>query len=412
MFLFLILKEMKKTNKTCFFLLCVSSLLCFICFSQMKYLVPDHVLKHSGMNMSEKNLTRQAIPIFGRTVQQEETHQSGQFGVVQDVVLPMDALVDKYIIYECNSHCGGLADRQKGIVTSYLVSQMLKRNFGLFMRAPCEFSKFVIPNLVEWRIEEAKLKGRSRETIRAIDNVRLGREMENSNLETMYDKDVTYYMGNRDYTPSLMKNPLFSSVKWAQNKSLHDIYRIAFSQLFRFAPKTQIKFDSFNAEAERASKQLICAHLRMGKSETIPRDAPKITYRPDLESVVLFLKEQVQMAGSCRVFIATDSDEARVVLKRAFPEHFIEIKGQIVHIDRLTKGVDACSGMEKAILDEYILSTCNTLIMSKSGFSRMAAIVRGSDKRLFLASQKNITRSERLDPSPYKTNFVSGHRKT
>ncbi|XP_067648976.1 uncharacterized protein [Haliotis asinina] len=389
---------MKKTKKTCFLFLCVSSLLCFIGVSQMKYLVPDYVLQHSGMNISEKNLTRQAIPIFSRTVQHEETIQSGQFGVVKDVVHPMDALVDKYIIYECNSHCGGLADRQKGIVTSYIVSQMLKRNFGLFMKTPCEFSEFVIPNLVEWRIEEAKLKGRSQETIRAMDNVRLGREMEHSNLETMYDKDVTFYMGNRDYIPSLMKNPLFSSVKWAQNKSLHDIYRTAFSQLFRFAPKTQAKFDSFNAEAERASKQLICAHLRMGKSETIPRDHPRTTYRPDLETVVLFLKEQVKMAGSCRVFIATDSDEARVVFKRAFPEHFIATKGQIVHIG-LTKGVDACSGMEKAILDEYILSTCDTLIMSKSGFGRMAAIVRGSDNGLFFATLKNITRSERLDPS-------------
>ncbi|XP_067648974.1 uncharacterized protein [Haliotis asinina] len=398
-------------KKTCFFILCVSSMLCFICFLQMKYLILNHVFKDSGMNNSEKNLTRQATPIFGRTVQHEETFQPDQFGVVQDVVHPMDVLVDKYIIYECNcSHCGGLADRQKGIITSYLVSQMLKRNFGLFMRTPCEFSKFVIPNLVEWRIEEAKLKGRSQETIRAINSILLAREMVNTNLETMYDKDVTFYTGNIDYVPSLMKNLLFSSVKWAQNKSLHDIYRTAFSQLFRFARKTQAKFDSFNAEAERASKQLICAHLRMGKSKTIPRDAPKTAYRPDLKSVVLFLKKQVQMAGSCRVFVATDSDEARVKFKRAFPEHFIEIKGQIVHIDHLKKGVDACSGMEKAILDEYILSTCDTLIMSKSGFSRMAAIVRGSDKSLFFATQKNITRCVRLDPSPNKNNFVSGHR--
>ncbi|XP_067648978.1 uncharacterized protein [Haliotis asinina] len=384
-------------KKPCFLLLCVSSLLSVICFSQMKYLVPNHLLKYFGMKSFEKNVTRQAIPSVRRTVQQKEATHPDQYGVLKDVVPPMDVLVDKYIIYECTSLCGGLADRQKGIITSYIVSQMLKRNFGLLMRRPCEFSEFVIPNLVEWKIEEAKLKGRSRETIRAIDNGGLGTKMKNSSLETMYDKDVTYYMGNIDYVSCLMKNPLFSSVKWAQNKTHYDIYRIAFSQLFRFAPKTQAKFDSFNAEAERASKQLICAHLRMGKSETIPSDGLRTYSRPDSESVVLFLKEQVKMAGSCRVFIATDSDEARVVFKQAFPEHFIEIEGRIVHIDRI-HGSDVCSGMEKAILDEYILSTCDTLIMSKSGFSRMAAIVRGSDNGLFLATQKNITRSERLNP--------------
>ncbi len=344
------------------------------------------------------NRSRQAIASVSRTVQQEETTQTDQYGVMQDVVPPMDVMVDKYIIYECSSLCGGLADRQKGIITSYLVSQMLKRNFGIFMRRPCEFSNFVIPNLVEWRIKAAKLKGRSQETIRAIDNGRIGSEMTNNSLERMYDKDVTYYKGNIDYVLCLMKNPLFSTVKWAQNKSHHDIYRIAFSQLFWFAPNTQAKFDSFNVKAERESKQLICAHLRMGQSKTIPRDGRRTHSRPDVESVVLFLKKQLQMAGSCRVFIATDSDEARAVFKRAFPEHFIDIEGQIVHIDRTTGG-DVCSGMEKAILDEYILSTCDTLVMSRSGFSRIAAIVRVSDERLFLAKQKNITRTKRLNPT-------------
>ncbi|XP_048241824.1 uncharacterized protein LOC125374661 [Haliotis rufescens] len=213
----------------------------------------------------------------------------------------------------------------------------------------------------------------------------------------MYDKDVTFYMGNIDYVPSLMQNPLFSTVKWAQNTSHHDIYRIAFSQLFRFAPNTQTKLDSFNAKAVRASKTLICAHLRMGKSNTIPRDGARKS-GPDLDSLALFLQKQIQFADSCKLFIATDSDEARNVLKRAFPEHFLEIEGQIVHIDRPNGGT-VCSGMEKAILDEYILSTCDTLIMSRSGFSRMAAVVRGSDEGLFYAAKKNITRSKRLNPT-------------
>ncbi|XP_046357048.2 uncharacterized protein LOC124135651 [Haliotis rufescens] len=385
-------------KKIIFLVICVTSLpVYFFCLAQMKNVISAlHVFTRFGTK-SDKIHTRRASPSVTRTIQQDETTRPNQYGVIPDVAPPMDVLVDKYIIYDCNYVCGGLADRQKGIITSYLVSQMLKRNFGLSMKRPCEFSNFVIPNLVEWRVEKTKLKGRSHETKRSINSRWLGQEMKHKSLETMYDKDVTFYMGNIDYVPSLMQNPLFSTVKWAQNKSHHDIYRIAFSQLFRFSPNTQSKFDSFNAKEERASKTLICAHLRMGKSNTIPSDDAKKS-RPDLDSLVLFLQKQIQFADSCRLFIATDSDEARVVLKRAFPEHFLEIEGQIVHIDQPHGGA-VCSGMEKAILDEYILSTCDTLIMSRSGFSRMAAVVRGSDEGLFCATQKNITRSKRLNPT-------------
>ncbi len=317
-----------------------------------------------------------------------------QYGHLTDSVLPVSKLEDKYIIYRCTYFCGGLADRQKGIVTAYIISQILRRKFGLIMTMGCEFSNYVVPNVVNWIVDPAALKGKSTEVKRLIDNSRFGKTLKDGKLEDIFSKDVTYYEGNINLVVPLMNKEAFLSLPWINNLTMPDIYKTAFAQLFKFASSTQKRYETFRARLR--NRRLVCAHLRMGKSKTIPADGSRTGKgRPDPKALITFLKAKI--TPSDIVFIATDSDEVREVFRVVFSDMLIELEGKIVHIDRSGKKFD-CSGMEKAILDEYVLSTCDTLVVSNSGFSTVATYIRGTDDNLYRALDttiSNITRGQR-----------------
>ncbi|XP_067668061.1 uncharacterized protein [Haliotis asinina] len=311
---------------------------------------------------------------------------------------PGETIQAKYIIYTCNARrCGGLADRLKGIVTAFVLAQMLGRQFGISMYKPCEISEFVTSKDVDWTVDSRTLAHLKKEWIVDLDGSSMGVAMATGDLEAMFHNEGIMYTGNIDFVPYLMKNPLFQKVSWARNLSHLDIYRHAFEKLFRLSHKTQRTFDEIVGSIDQNHQKLVCAHIRMGKSRTLPRDNSRKTLRPDPKSLIRFLEEKLH-PGYDKLFIATDSEQVRVQFQKAFPESYLEVKGQIIHIDR-PSGTITCSGMEKVFLDQYILSVCDTLVMSVSGFSRLAAILRGRDDDLFLARGKNISTSPRLPPT-------------
>ena len=58
---------------------------------------------------------------------------------------------EQYLVYECKFHCGGWADRLKGIMSVYALSLLTNRRFLIDIRTPCNFSQLFMPNTVEWR---------------------------------------------------------------------------------------------------------------------------------------------------------------------------------------------------------------------------------------------------------------------
>ncbi|XP_048246941.1 uncharacterized protein LOC124151429 [Haliotis rufescens] len=306
---------------------------------------------------------------------------------------------DKYVIYTCNiSHCGGYADRQKGMVTAYVLSEMLGRKFGISMIRPCDFSEFIVPRDVNWTIDMNLFEGKRKDW---FVNYKLstGVLFERTDLEAIFQKDVLMYTGNIDYVYSLMKNPLFERVLWAKKLSHLDIYKYALEKLFKLSPKSQNALNGILGSIGPNYHKLVCAHIRMGKSLTIPRDRI-MANRPNQTALVRFFKKRLHL-GRDKLFIATDSDDVRELFRKSFPDSYLEVKGDVLHIDKPPVEYE-CSSMEKVILDQYILSMCDTLVMSISGFSRLAAIMRGTDHDLYLAHGNNISLSHRIIPSPPK----------
>ena len=85
-----------------------------------------------------------------------------------------------------------------------------------------------------------------------------------------------------------------------------------------------------------------------------------------------------------RFFVTADSDVFINKAAKVFGRRFVRTNGTFVHVDRPgTNRQAACDGFTKVLVDNYLLSTCDVLVISKSGFGRQAAYLRGTDRGLY-----------------------------
>ena len=84
---------------------------------------------------------------------------------------PLPALPVRLLGYHCRENCGGLADRQKGIVTAFLMSAMLGVAFRVHVTQPCELGFLLSPGgAVDWRLKPGELTGRDVQWIDRLDS--------------------------------------------------------------------------------------------------------------------------------------------------------------------------------------------------------------------------------------------------
>ncbi|BFZ03457.1 hypothetical protein BsWGS_06496 [Bradybaena similaris] len=113
----------------------------------------------------------------------------------------------KFLIYICDhkTYCYGLGDRQRGLVSVYLLAEVTNRSFGIIMTSPSEFTEFYQPNLVPWDIPKSELEGRSSVEILAYGpRVQIG--LHEIDFNKVYPQDVVYVRTNHKWQMDLMKN--------------------------------------------------------------------------------------------------------------------------------------------------------------------------------------------------------------
>ena len=65
-----------------------------------------------------------------------------------------DCSEGRFLVYQCtkqNRHaCGGLADRERGIISTFLLALQTNRTFVIDLDKPCKLEQFLVPNLYNW----------------------------------------------------------------------------------------------------------------------------------------------------------------------------------------------------------------------------------------------------------------------
>ena len=133
----------------------------------------------------------------------------------------------------------------------------------------------------------------------------------------------------------------------------------------------------------------VCSNIRIGKSENITNDLIVKGNLSDLPELWGFL--DIYVKNGSHVFLTTDNYQVRNQTRQLFGSNVWNTDGVIIHVEKQASVKQACPGFGVAILDQLILTHCDVLITSASGFSQVASYLRASSKNLFTFLDGNIS---------------------
>ncbi|XP_069105762.1 uncharacterized protein [Argopecten irradians] len=293
----------------------------------------------------------------------------------------------RYMVYDCTkargSTCYGWSDRIAGIVTTFIISILSRRQFLINFDTPCLLEDFLAPGDYDWRYNSSVAKNRS-SSFHDLNNNRhkkiykhmLGK----SDFNTFFNDDVIFLLMNWDFIKYFrLRRNISREIPWLTKYHQADIYKHVYKFLFKLSPLSdQALNDHYRSRRQRS--KIACAHIRIGRNPNMPRDI--ITrVAPTLDTLwkyfdTLNMKEY-------DLFVATDTDSVKTEAKRRYHDNMIDTPGNITHIDQ-TSNSDPREGFLKQLLDFYILMECDKLIIpSDSGFSMLAALLRDDEDGLY-----------------------------
>ena len=290
----------------------------------------------------------------------------------------------KKIVYSCPKYgCGGWADRQKGIVSAYVLASMLGRDFGVHIPLPCDLSHFMSNNKIDWRVTDSELQGSGVQKLQKLDSGAVSfvkRLISSADFEKELPNDVTVLTWNMEVVQHLRQHSLASRLDWMAGKSVPEIYREVLNDLFRLKPELEEQLKSFRKLVPE-NRKLVCAQVRIGKHAGFPDVLSILTFE-DFPILADFLTKYND-SQQYRILLTSDSTKIVQMATQKFPDVIVSIPGPITHTDK-SRGKEACDGFKKAIVDQYALSTCDVLVISESGIGKVASFLRGRDDELYL----------------------------
>lgn len=300
----------------------------------------------------------------------------------------------RYIIYLCKANitCCGWGDRQHGILSAYLISLVTNRTFGVDMSTPCSLTSLFHPRILDWKVNASSLQGLTSRHIYTV-NDRLFRQiMQTIDFDAVYTEDIIYLTTNYDYFYALKANPHYTNLfrKKVRGKPRPVIFADLWQNVFKLNKRVRRRIDR-TLKAARPSTQhkLVCGHVRLGKNPTIPNDSEVRNTMHTIKPLWNFLAH-FKDRSKYRIFVASDSEIVRSKVLETFPGVAVDVKGDIMHIDKSHITEDACVGFEKVLADQYLLSMCDVLVLTYSVFGKSAAYMRRSNNDLYFMENGTI----------------------
>ena len=298
----------------------------------------------------------------------------------------------KFLVYKCDNlyPCGGWADRQKGIVSTFLLALLTNRRYIIDMDKPCKLEHFLMPNVYNWSVCYDFVKNVTANHTISVNYIDPSKEMlaEIKSLNFFHNWSLSLVVSrfNVYAINEIRQHKLAKSrLKWLSNITNEEAIRLVLHTLFK--PTVEVLKDVINFYHNQVrGKQLVCCHIRVGKNPSIPIDNVPRFGEPNITLLFDFLKT-FEATGTNAIYIASDSESVKDLAKKSITS-YININRTIVHVDRLgqfeTLKLEACDGWNTVILEQFILSQCDTLVLTRSGLGTMAAYMRGVNENLFM----------------------------
>ena len=279
----------------------------------------------------------------------------------------------KLVVWRCPGRCGGLGDRQRGILTSFTLALVTGRAFFIDSQHPVPLHRYfrlANPNL-HWIYNEQLLKGRSH-NVESFSNAAptIG-DYASANL-SLYDSFEVLIQENNYWRPfSILNNPSMTHLQPLKTFQEHTLAGCMLNYLLVPDHDIQLQIETTRQSLEQADKQMLAVQIRTGDSQ-----AKNTTVLDSLCDIFQACVNDIQKAhqGRYRLFLTSDSE---YVVERlsANNGHVLQFAGEISHPDGQFGGQqNPDDSFRKLVLDHIMLSSADQLLISRSGFAEVAAL--------------------------------------
>ncbi|XP_013379911.1 uncharacterized protein LOC106151281 [Lingula anatina] len=277
----------------------------------------------------------------------------------------------QYVIWQCHHQCMGWGDRLRGIISVYAFAILTGREYRISHTFPCNLKEFFHGNKTLWDEKVITAEHATKRNIKLFGFLPTFGSwvLQSSNLSETFPEDIITFRTNNDIIPYLRFNKNFTkTIEKAFSMPIDDFHYVTlFRRLFHelFSPNKQFeeKFQKYYQLLKPSNDStLVCAQIRL-----------QFIKVSGMKNVFKFLQETIKRVGKSKLLVSTDAENVRSAAKTLFPEQLVDIEGPLGHVDKPGSG---CRDMEKALTDFLMLSKCDILIHSPSGFGQQAAMLK------------------------------------
>ena len=297
----------------------------------------------------------------------------------------------QFVVIVCSEEsCGGWANRQRGIISTYILSVLMNRKFAILHEKPCDISKFLLPNEYDWRSCIGYIRKIKRTTANTpkIEGF-LNRSI---NFEDYKKEHVIFIRTHHNWILQLADHPnALRMFPWIINKTIPEVSKYVLAKLFRTSDILENAIRNYTSMVSNRT-QLICSHIRMGKNPTMPNDSDRKV--PNVSVIFDWLKKYDNRT-KYSLFIATDSEDIKNFARSKFT-NILVTNLPIVHVDRVRNDQSeiACHGLFSALLEQNLLSRCDVLLLTRSNFGPMAAYMSKRSQQIYIHKWNRIFQVE------------------
>ncbi|KAK3577869.1 hypothetical protein CHS0354_021838 [Potamilus streckersoni] len=293
----------------------------------------------------------------------------------------------RYIIDTCvdQDQCFGWGDRQRAIATTYLISLLSNRKFGIYMTNPCRLENFLVPNRVNWIVNKNELDGLCAKDVYMYydeaQNFRQHKMIESADFNKLFPEDIVYFHTAQDYVAAIRRNRLTADmIPWLHRYTIGKAYGYIMRHLFTLNNGTrQTVTDVFYKHVKDC--KLVCAHIRMGD----PWSKEAKTPQSELPLIWNFLNIYNNVS-KYKIYVATDSNETKAQAIKHFRYQIVDTEGIIDQMERSK----SCDVFRRVIVEQEILTRCDVLMLTQSSLGIIAAFMRNTNMGLYCFFEKRV----------------------
>ena len=282
-----------------------------------------------------------------------------------------------YIVHLCRKgdNCRGWGDRQKGIVSSYLLALLTNRFFVIVHDDPCPLTNFLIPNSHNWTLctdYVLNVPLFQTQTLHYYNEEYAFRDtIASTDFDVALNKQVVFIKTNQIWTTYILANKKAErNIPSTVGKGIREINRNILKRLFRPTITLQQEIMKYMENVHQQQK-LVCSHIRTGKNPSMPQDKAKGDSQRAVQTIFHFLKKY-DIPSQYMIYVASDSDAVKKKIKDTFNSCFT-VDQPIVHVALYRAHENACKGFKTALLEQHLLSKCHILVYTQSSFGRLAS---------------------------------------